>query len=220
MEIAVWMDLFDYGMSYQQDVMRRVTSSQLILHSACALTAKQPSTVKSGQVSAPVAARYYGESLRDLIHLLADPTACQDDALTATILLSSYELLAAPDAELKRHLLGAMTLIKTRGINARSKALERASFWIYVRQDNATALILERPTTLPSVDWNVSWAGDEMEEDTLGNQILWLLDLASNLVIQDDEAHLDDTSSVRRSELSTDIDSWLLRLPVAFKGAR
>ena len=89
------MDLFDHGMSYQRDVMRRVFSSQLILNSVCAFTAKQLSRLKSGQVWEPVAARYYGESLRDLIHLLADPTACQDDALTATIMLSSYEIGSA-----------------------------------------------------------------------------------------------------------------------------
>lgn len=120
--VAAWMDLFDHGMSYQRDVMQRVFSSQLLLQSACTLTAKQLSIVNSGQVWAPVVARYHGETLRDLIHLLADPTACQDNALTAITLLSSYELLAAPGAEHKRHLLGAMTLIKTRGINTRSKS--------------------------------------------------------------------------------------------------
>jgi len=96
--------------------------------------------VKLGGVWGPVALCCYGESLRLLIDALADLSLTRDDARTATILLSSYDLRTAPGSEHKRHLHGAITLIRSQGIDSRCKGLEKASFWIYTRQDVAVAV--------------------------------------------------------------------------------
>lgn len=218
--VAVWMDLFDHEMSYQRDVVRRAFSSGLLLYAVCAFAAKQLSTVRSSEVWAPVAARYYGEALRLLINVLTDPAAHKEDALTAIIILSSYEILAAPGVEHKRHLYGAFTLIKTHGINAGSKALERASFWIYVRQDVVMALINECPLLLSPVDWNVSWSEREVEEDALGNQMLWLLGQTINLVFQEPRANTERSNREIHTRISEEVDMWFEGLSLSFTGAR
>ena len=218
--VAVWMDLFDHGLSYQRDVMRRVFFSKLLLYAVCAFAAKQLSTARSGEVWAPIAARYYGEALRLLINMLTDPTAHKEDALTAIIILSSYEILAAPGIEHRRHLYGALTLINTQGINAKSKALERASFWIYIRQDVVMALINECPLLLSPRDWNVFWSEREVEEDALGNQMLWLLGQTIDLVFRKPGAIDERNDRETYTRISAAIDTWFEGLPLSITGAR
>ncbi|KAF9639027.1 putative benzoate 4-monooxygenase cytochrome p450 protein [Lasiodiplodia theobromae] len=145
--IGTWMDVMDHSHRYQRAVLRLALSSPLILHALCALAAKQMSLVSphrhhyhaspSAAAAAPppslwepLAARYYGESLRLLIAALAEDTTGstedsqgtrkkrrREETLTATILLGSYELLAAPSADYARHLRGAQTLIRAGGID-------------------------------------------------------------------------------------------------------
>ena len=218
--VAVWMDLFDHRMFYQRDVVRRAFTSRLLLYAVCAFAAKQLSTVRSSEVWGPVAARYYGEALPLLMRVLTDPAAHKEDALTAIIILSSYEILAAPGVEHKRHLYGAFTLIKTYSINAGSKALERASFWIYVRQDVVMALINECPLLLSPMNWNVSFSEHEVEEDALGNQILWLLGQTINLVFHKPGANAKRSNREIHIRISEQLNAWFEGLSLSFTGAR
>ena len=102
--------------------------------------------------------------------------------MTATILLSSYEMIAAQGQEHRRHFYGALMLIKTHGICARSVGLDKANFWIYIRHEIVVALVNESKLLLSPNEWNASFRDGETEEDLLGNQLLWLLARAIDLV--------------------------------------
>lgn len=216
--VATWMDLFDHDQSYQRGVMRRAHSCPLIMQAICALTAKQLSLVKHGGIWGPVAVRYYGESLRLLISALADATSHPEDPFLATILLSSYELIASPGPDHRRHISGALSLIKAHNITARSSGLKRASFWIYARQDVAMALIHECPTMLLPEDWNICWAERETEEDVLGNQILWILAKTIFFTFQTGNSLSEVTLSAARTRLMNEINTWFNTLDSSVRG--
>jgi hypothetical protein len=217
--IGLWMDLFDLKLNYQRAVIKRAYFSPLIMKSLCALTAKQLSRVNCEEIWDPVAVRYYGESLRLLINVLADEESCAEDALTGTILLSSYELLASPGLDHRRHVSGALTLIKTHNFTAKPKGLARAAFWIYVRLDIAMALIHECPTMFPPEEWGVSWTVP-LEEDAIANKMLWILAKSVAFTFQNGERFDQETLRTTRSELLAEIGAWFDALPPTFKGVQ
>lgn len=218
--VARWMDLFDHEATYQRAVARRVLRSELLLRCVCAFTAKHLSLLESGEIWKPAAARYYGESLRMLIELLGGGGP-QDDALTATMLLCSFEMIAAQGSEHRRHFFGAMLLITTHGINACSVGIHRANFWIYVRHEIVVALVNESSLLLSPDRWNVNWHEDETEEDVLGNQVLWLLGRAVNFTYAKNPRTGEPMGTVtERRELLRDTDLWFDKLPVAFQGVK
>lgn len=216
--VATWMDLFDHSCTYQRLVPRRMLFSELLLHCICAFTSKHLSLLINGEIWAPVAGRYYGKALHMLIELLGS-TVPQDDALTATILLSSYEMIAAQGQEHRRHFYGALMLIKTHGICARSVGLDKANFWIYVRHELVVALMTESKLLLSPAEWNVTFQEEEMQEDLLGNQLLWLLARAIDLVYEKDA---DTGESVATTSERTDLlraaERWFDGLPASFHG--
>lgn len=218
--VATWMDLFDHSCTYQRIVPQRMLSSELLLYCICAFTSKHLSLLDCGRVWTPVAGRYYGEALHMLIELLGSTTS-QDDALTATMLLSSYEMIAAQGQEHRRHFYGALMLIKTHGICARSVGLDRANFWIYIRHDIVVALMTERKLLLSPDEWNVTFEEGETQEDLLGNQLLWLLARAIDLVYSidsDTRKPVDMTS--KRMMLLRAVEKWFDGLPVSFQGVK
>ena len=216
--VATWMDLFDHSCNYQRVVPRRILSSELLLYCICAFTSKHLSLLVTGDIWAPVAGRYYGEALRMLIELLGS-TAPQEDALTATMLLSSYEMIAAQGQEHRRHFYGALVLIKTHGICASSVGLDKANFWIYVRHEIVVALMSESKLLLSPKEWDATFQEDETQEDLLGNQLLWLLAKAIDLVYEKDT----DTGKAvatlsERTSLLRAVERWLDGLPASFRG--
>ena len=218
--VARWMDLFDHEATYQRAVVRRVLRSELLLRCVCAFTAKHLSLLESGGIWKEAAARYYGESLGMLIKLLGGGGP-QDDALTATMLLCSFEMIAAQGSEHRRHFFGAMLLITTHGINASSVGINRANFWVYVRHEIVVALVNESSLLLSLDMWNVSWREDETEEDVLGNQVLWLLGRAVNLTYAKNPRTGEPMGTVtERRELSRDTEMWFDKLPVGFQGVK
>jgi hypothetical protein len=181
--VATWMDLLDFDLTYQLSIPRVALSSPLLFHSICAFTARHLSLSNSRQQSSwdPVARFHYGESLRLLIAALNSPS--YKHALTATLLVSSYEILQALSSEPhSRHFMGAAMLIKSQGINANSVGIDRANFWVFVRHDIGVALAQERPLTLHPDEWSVSWRARETREDYLANRVLWILGRVINLV--------------------------------------
>ena len=216
--VAGWMDLFDHEATYQRAVARRVLSSELLLRCVCAFTAKHLSLLQSGGIWKPTAARYYGESLRMLIELLGGGGP-QDDALTATLLLCSFEMIAAEGSEHRRHFFGAMMLITTHGINACSVGIHRANFWVYIRHEIVVALVNESSLLLSPDTWNVNWGEDEIEEDVLGNQVLWLLGRAVNITYARNTRTGEPMGTVtERRELLKDTNLWFDKLPGTFQG--
>jgi hypothetical protein len=228
------MDIFDHGCAYQREVLRTCLTSKLLLTSICAFTAKHLSLLRvpSGgnpDLNAPdwaaAAARYYGESLRMLIACLSNNRSSQsphDDPLTAAMLLGSYEIIAAQGQEHRRHFHGAMVLIKTHGINAQSvEGLDRANFWIYVRHDITVALINETKLQISPKEWNVKWREGESEEDTLGNQMLWLvgraIDVAYALPCDLPDKGVSDSE---RQNICADAARWFDSLPLSFRGVK
>lgn len=212
-DIATWMDIFDYECTYQREVIRQALDSELLFKCVCALTAKQVSVVEpSGSIWGSVAARHYGEALNLLIQQL-NRSGPQSDALTAIILLGSYELIAAQGREHRSHYEGALNLVKALGINAQSAGIDRASFWVYVRHEIFVALGNECPLSLSPNDWNVSWRDDESKEDVLGNQLMWLAGQAVDLTFA-------QGSLARRHDLLVAVQSWYDGRPAYFTGVK
>lgn len=153
-----------------------------------------------------------------LIELLGS-TVPQDDALTATMLLSSYEMIAAQGQEHRRHFYGALMLIKTHGICARSVGLDKANFWIYIRHEIVVALVTESQLLLSPEDWNVNFQEGEKQEDLLGNQLLWLLARAIDLVYAKDAHTAKPVATMsQRTELLKAAETWFDGLPASFQG--
>ena len=216
--VATWMDLFDHSCTYQRVVPQRMLSSELLLYCICAFTSKHLSLLVSGEIWTPVAGRYYGEALHMLIQLLGS-TAPQDDALTATMLLSSYEMIAAQGQEHRRHFYGALMLIKTHGICARSVGLDKANFWIYIRHEIVVALMTERKLLLSPKEWNVNFQEGETREDWLGNQMLWLLARAIDLIYAKDvDTGEPVATTIEKVDLLRAAEKWFDELPASFHG--
>ncbi|KAK3945112.1 hypothetical protein QBC46DRAFT_360656 [Diplogelasinospora grovesii] len=218
--VATWMDVFDHSRSYQLEVPRRCLTSALLRRCVCAFTAKQLSLLPSGEIWSVPAVRYYGSALRLLIqHLDSNPGSSQGDALTANMLLSSYEMLDAHGHEHQRHLHGALTLVRMQGINAQCQGMDRANFWIYVRHDITIALEKETALQLSPKDWNVEWRHGEAEadEDVLANQLMWLVARAIDFVYAPDPPS--SPNSVLQ-DIQSEAAAWLDNLPVSFLGVK
>ncbi|KAK0618676.1 Benzoate 4-monooxygenase, partial [Lasiodiplodia hormozganensis] len=253
--IGTWMDVMDHSHRYQRAVLRLALSSPLILHALCALAAKQMSLVSSSAAAAagpppslwePLAARYYGESLRLLIAALAEDTTGategsdggrsgggsrgsrgrkerrREETLTATILLGSYELLAAPSADYARHLRGAQTLIRAGGIDFGSaSALEDAGLWVFVRQDVAMAVagrrgLLWEVGRWGEMRWDSEDGSEDMEEDWWGKKVLWLLARVVECVFGDTGGRGEEPVE----GLVRELGEWYEGLPGSFEGLR
>ena len=155
-----------------------------------------------------------------LIELLGS-TAPQEDALTATMLLSSYEMIAAQGQEHRRHFYGALVLIKTHGICAHSVGLDKANFWIYIRHEIVVALMSESKLLLSPKNWDVTFQEDETQEDLLGNQLLWLLANAIDLVYEKDtDTGKPVATPSERTSLRRAVERWFDGLPASFHGIK
>ena len=208
--LATWMDVFDRNCTYQREVCQRALTSDLLLRCICALTARQLCLLASGEIWTPVATKYYSQSLNLLIRQLSSPES-KDEAMSAVMLLSSYEVLAAPGQEHHKHYDGAMNLIRIRGINARSIGLDKANFWIWIRHEITVAIVNKSPLQMSPKYWNIDWQVNEAEEDTLGNQVLWLVGRAVDWIYQHgtpEEYH----------HLLKDSEGWYMGLPIPFRG--
>jgi hypothetical protein len=187
------------------------------MNCVCAFTAKHLSLLPSGEIWSTAAARYYGTSLRMLIRSLHSSNPHQGNALTATILLSSYEMIAAQGQEHQRHFYGAMTLIQMYGINARCQGIDRANFWIYIRHEIVVALVNEMPLQLSPKEWNVNWRESNVEEDILSNQLIWLVGRAIDVAYTHDSSSL---QSRARQDLLIETTTWFKTLPISFQGVK
>ncbi|RAK95350.1 Zn(II)2Cys6 transcription factor [Aspergillus ibericus CBS 121593] len=216
--IAEWMDLFDDESHFRRAVVKRAVDSPLLMNAICALIARQVGIADREEVWRATAARYYGESLQQLITALELPASCPEDNLAATILLSSYELLALPGLDHQRHVSGALTLIRTHACRASSNGIMGAAFWVYARQDVAMALVHECPTMLPPEEWGVSWAEQERKEDKLGNKMVWLLARTIAHTFRKEVVLSVRSLSDNRAYLRRELDAWLESLPDSFHG--
>lgn len=147
------MDVFDSSLSYQQGVLNLVSSSPLLLSSTCALAARQLDLISSARSWTAVAERFYGESLRLLRSSLDSSVLNLEHALVATILLSSYELLAFPGDDYHRHFRGAKSFVELLEAYNSLEQMTRASFWIYARHEVGEAMNLEQPTMQDPLLW-------------------------------------------------------------------
>lgn len=134
------MELFDISQHYHRVVTSHVLASELLIRFVCAFTVKYLSQLESGESWALVTARYYGESPRMLIELFGSSEP-QDDALTATMLLSSYEMTATEGQKHRKHYFGAIMLIRTHSISASFVGIHGANFWVHIRHEIVIALV-------------------------------------------------------------------------------
>ncbi|ORY68269.1 uncharacterized protein BCR38DRAFT_129443 [Pseudomassariella vexata] len=212
MGMAKWMDIFDPDDTYETEILRRALYSELLLRCICAFTAKQLSQLASGDrdVWQPVASRYYLEALNRLISEVSCPEM-HSDALTAAMLLSSYEHLAASDASHRSHYQGALNLIRSRGISANSDGIDRANFFVLVRHEISVALANESPLQFDPRDWNVTRPGIGASEDQVSNYLMLLAGNAVNLVF-------DSSSTVDRQSLLDSVEDWYNNTSATFRG--
>jgi hypothetical protein len=174
--IGTWMDVFDSSMSYQRGLLQLLPQSPLLLNSTCALAARQLSLIGDAQIWTSVAEMHYGESLSMLRSSIERSTANDEHALIASILLSSYELLAFPGQDYHRHFRGAKSFVEALGARHSAKRMIRASFWIYARHEvgqamNLEAMLMQDPITWPKMD---SLALGDVGEDAYCNDALRL----------------------------------------------
>ncbi|KAF2460981.1 hypothetical protein BDY21DRAFT_403078 [Lineolata rhizophorae] len=221
--LARTMDLFDLSRTYSRAVPRRALSSPLLLRSICALAARHLSRLPAlrGRCPAPAwdprAAAHYGDALALLIARIvrSEHPDAGADASTPTG--------DAGAAAHRQHFAGAHVLVRTRGIGPRSPAaVDRASFWVYVRHDIVVALRNESGLLLGPAEWGVGrrwrWRGwdareDEMAEDERANWLMWLVARAT------DWTYAGGTGA-EREELLRDVEAWFDGLPLDFKGVR
>lgn len=216
--IGIWMDVCDDTLTYQRHVVRLALSSDLLLHSICALSAKQMSLVKERYLWEPVAADHYGTSLRLLMRDLDRSDMSRDVTLAAAIFLCSYELMANPGTEYKKHMLGARTLIQTYKAMNGNTDVERASFWIFARQDVAMAIENETQTLIHPSEWEPAVNRLGNSEDGLGNKILWLLARTVQVRFTSTGEVDPQPSATGPDEISSAIDQWWTDLPPTTHG--
>ncbi|KAI7978442.1 hypothetical protein EIK77_001966 [Talaromyces pinophilus] len=215
--IGTWMDILDHSCTYQRQVLRYALSSSLLLHAICALSAKQMSLIGDSFLWESVSTRYYGLSLGLLIEELKKQQSSREIVIAATILLCSYELLACPGADYQKHLYGARSLFHTHNIASTGTKLEKASFWIYARQDVSMALVHECATLVLPQEWPTLSESEELEEDVLGNQILWILAKLIQFKFSDKGNSLHDWHADLQ-KLISEIDLWWERFPIPARG--
>lgn len=211
-KISTWMDIFDHGCSYEREITRRAMFSELLQKCVCAFTAKHLSLLASGDLWAPIATNYYTQALSLLIEELKNPKppGC---ALSAIMMLSSYEVLSAQGQEHQRHYEGALMLIRLLQVTAQSGGLHRANFWIWVRHDLIVAIANQTPLKMPSKSWNVAWDEDENREDMLGQQLLWLIGRAVDWVYG-------KGSKAEYHSIIKDVEKWYRGRDEAFRGLK
>lgn len=147
------MDILDHSLTYQRQVLRHALSSSLLLHAICALSAKQMSLISDSFLWEPMSTRYYGKSLGLLTKELEKQQFVREIVIAATILLCSYELLAYPGTDYQNHLYGARSSFQAHNIASTGTMLEKASFWIYARQDVSMALVHECAPLISPHEW-------------------------------------------------------------------
>jgi hypothetical protein len=215
--VATWMDLFDFDSTYQLRVPQLVLTSPLLFHCVCAFAANHLalSNASSNPSWEFVAVKHYGEALRLLIEALSMPE--HEHALTASILLLSYEIHGAQRSEdYRRHFLGLTTLIRSRGITAQCTGTDRANFWIYVRHEIALAMSSDKPLVLDPSEWAVTWIEGETREDVLGNHVVWILARVVNLIFGPHGGST--TSKDERKAFLHELEMWRANLSETFVG--
>lgn len=216
--VGTWVGLFDDDLNIERTVVKRALECPMLMNAICALTARQISRVGQGEIWESTAVRYYGESLHQLIKMLQDQSYCPEDALAATVLLSSYELLFFPGLDHRRHVSGALSLIRTHACKASSMGVMGAAFWVYARQDVAISLVHERSTMHPPEEWGVSWAQQETAEDRLGNKIIWIVAKVITFTFKTVEEPYAQSLSYDKTSLTNELDAWFESLPASFCG--
>lgn len=116
--------LLPVGVSRSLEIIRVASYMRLCLHGK---TAGALGLVASGEIWVPVATKYYTQTLNLLIQQLHSP-APKDDTLSASIILSSYEVLATQAQEYRQHCEEATRLVQMYGISAQSVGIDRAKF--------------------------------------------------------------------------------------------
>lgn len=214
--VATWMDLMCHSSTYQLIIPKLTLTSPLLFHCICAFTAKHLSLSNRRSTNwGPTATHHYGLALRYLIDALNTPS--HPHALTATILLSSYEIIAGIASEHhRRHLLGQIMLIKHRNINAQSFGIDKANFWIHVRHEIGFAQTTGRPLMLKPEEWNVQWEEGETREDVLGNHVLWILARVLCLIYGPESTTR--YGKQKRIEFLQELDDWRSSLSDTFIG--
>lgn len=219
--IGPWMDVFDCSLSYQQGLLTLVPSSPLLLNATCALAARQLSLISSADTWTPVAERYYGTSLGLLRSSLDDPATNPEHAMVATILLSSYELLAFPGQNYHRHFRGAKSLIEALHAHESSQRLTRASFWIYARHEVGEAMNIERSTMQDPKLWpkaDLASGATGTGEDVFCNDALRLCGEVVHFLFGSRDKTAGKKWAKEWSGLYLDLNEWMDAIPSALVG--
>ena len=217
--IGMWQDIFDNSHSYQIQVVQQALCSPLLLHTICALSAKQKSLTSETFIWEPIANRHYGESVTLIIQGLSKEPTSREGLVTATILLCSYELLANPGIDYQRHFYGFRSLFQTYDVSRNGTELELAGFWIFARQDISWAIAHESPTSIPPHQWPGVPRSNDKKEDSLGKRMLWFLAKVMEFRFSTESTW---TAKQTRTfkEISNEVDLWWENLPDASRGMR
>jgi hypothetical protein len=124
-------------------------------------------------------------------------------------------MLEGRSLEHQRHLHGAAALVRMHRIDATGTGIDLASFWIYARHEVTVALQNETCCQVSPDEWNCVWRENEVDEDTLGNQMVWLAARVIDIIFSPTSA-----PPVRGGlqEIQREAVEWFDNLPLSFRG--
>ncbi|KAJ9660059.1 hypothetical protein H2198_002756 [Neophaeococcomyces mojaviensis] len=140
--------------------------------------------------------------------------------MVATILLSSYELLAFPGSNYRRHFKGAKSLVEALGAHQSSDRMTRVSFWIYVRHEVGEAMNIECKTMQDPKIWPKALLSETpiANEDIYCNDALRLCGEVVCFIFGSDVRRQGKKWAKEWSGLQQDLDDWLRESPKVLAG--
>ncbi|RDW86674.1 putative C6 transcription factor [Aspergillus mulundensis] len=227
-EVAPWLDMFDSGCTFRQQLPALSHSFPALLYAMLAISARQMER-KSGIQGWYDSLELYQEAIRLLSPLIQvrDPKI-----VAACVLLCCLEMMSARAQDWHRHLEGCAALFEASGIHGFCGGLLQAVFWCYARMDLCGALISDgtRTTVLHPSKWLPMGCQEEdayrlfkeaRTPDMHANYAVYLSVKTTELVsartkfieLGEDNGCTTEVFAARWTSLWNDLQTWLAERP-------
>ncbi|KAK9483571.1 fungal-specific transcription factor domain-containing protein [Lipomyces starkeyi] len=181
LHLSRWIDIFDPGYHFGQDIPRLALRNASLLRSILALSARHLSlqNKQSAKIYGAAAVNYYYETLRYLQAALKknETYTGSDELLATTLVVSTYEMLGGSHSGWERHLQRVFWIQQSLNINGTSGGIRQAVWWAWLRQD-IWAAFREQRRVLSS--WKPLNSCSELDACGLANRVVYILAQAVN----------------------------------------
>lgn len=148
-EIAEWLDMFDTERHFARVLPVMAQTCRHLRYSMLALSSRQIER-KHGSIPESVTLSLYSAA----VHLLVPQLHHRDTTVLAScVIICVLEMMSCSPKAWRRHLDGCACLVRSMGIFADSRGLERALFLCFMRMDLCGGLISREPTLIPMSEW-------------------------------------------------------------------